>query len=242
MVSPYTWFDDLGDDRLPLGRQDVVADGQEGDADEQDREDHRHRHQRAGRVPRLRRLEGRHARGDRLGAGQGDGARREGPEQDQDRDARGRVLMAAIDLRRSGVGPVSPRTGSGTTPSPIIRKRRAEEQVGRDGEDAARLAEAAQVAQRDQPDGRDADHDLPVVQRRDGRGDLLHGGRRGYRDGQRVVDEQRGGRDQRGEPPEVRLRHRVRAAAGGVRVADLAVAEATIPSRTAIAMLTSIEN
>ena len=67
-----------------------------------------------------------------------------------------------------------------------------------------------------------------------GRCDLLHRRRRRHRDRQDVVDEQRRGRDERDRPADVPARDGVRAAAGRVGDADLAVADgATIASRRA---------
>ena len=70
------------------------------------------------------------------------------------------------------------------------------EQVGRRREDVAGLAQAPQVADRDESDRSDADLDPPVVKRRPDRVDLGH--RRGSGDGHRhhVVDHQRAGRDE----------------------------------------------
>ena len=52
-------------------------------------------------------------------------------------------------------------------------QRRADEQVGRGREDRPGLAQAAQVGDRDEPDGDDADEDPFVVQDRERRDDLL---------------------------------------------------------------------
>ena len=71
----------------------------------------------------------------------------------------------------------------------------------------------------------DPDEHAPVEERREGRRDLLDRGRGRHRDRQHVVDEQRRGRDQRDRPPDVPPGHRVRAAAGRVGDADLAVAD-----------------
>ena len=69
------------------------------------------------------------------------------------------------------------------------------------------------------------------VERGDRGRDLLHGRRRRHGDGQHVVDEQRRGGDQRRDPAEVRLGHRVRPAAGRIGDADLAVAEGDDPEQ-----------
>ena len=85
-----------------------------------DGQDHGHGHQRRGRVARLGRLERGHAGGDRLGPGEGDGARRERPEQDQEPDVSPVVRHRLDDLGRWGSGPVSPSNRIRNTPAPII--------------------------------------------------------------------------------------------------------------------------
>ncbi len=106
----------------------------------------------------------------------------------------------------------------------IITARR-QEQVGRDREDVPGLAHAAQVGERDQPKRRHADLRPQRIQGRHGGGDLLHGRRRGHGGRQRVVDQQRRGRHQGRESPQVGLRHGVRPTTGRVGHAHLAVAE-----------------
>ena len=102
---------------------------------------------------------------------------------------------------------------------------RADEQVGRDGEDVASLAQAAEVAQRDQGQDADPDQDALVEQARERRRDLLD--RRCRRDGDRhhVVDQEGRRGHQRDGPADVPFRHRVRPATGRVGDADLAVAQ-----------------
>ena len=77
--------------------------------------------------------------------------RGERPQQDQDRDVRG-GLLGRRDHLGLGAGPVSPANRIRNVPDADHQERRAEEQVGRDREDVARLAEAAEVAERDQAD------------------------------------------------------------------------------------------
>ena len=78
---------DLRDDGLAreLDVGDPEVDGQERDPDEQDREQGGHVAERRGGVLRLRWLERRDAGRDRLGAGQGHGAGREGSQQQDER-------------------------------------------------------------------------------------------------------------------------------------------------------------
>ena len=105
------------------------------------------------------------------------------------------------------------------------QQRREDEQVGRDREDVAGLAQAAQVADGDQADRADPDDHAPIEQRREGRDDLLDRRRGRHRDRQDVVDEQRRGRDERDPLADVPAGDRVRAATGRVGDADLAVAD-----------------
>ena len=99
-----------------------------------------------------------------------------------------------------------------------------DEQVGRDREDVARLAEAAQVADRDQRDRDEGDLDPVVVDRREHRLDLLDGGGRRHRDGHDVVDQQRRRGHQPGQLRQVLASDDVGAAAARVGPADLPVA------------------
>ncbi len=66
-----------------------------------------------------------------------------------------------------------------------------DEQVGRDREDVAGLAQAAQVPDGDETDRADTDDDAPVDERRERRRDLFDSRRRRDGDRQDVVDEQR---------------------------------------------------
>ena len=144
--------------------------------------------------------------------------------------ARRRTRMPTVSIADSRVG-VEDRLGRALAQHHDLvqaehdhQQRRADEQVRRDGEDVPRLAQAAQVADAHHDDEEDAHDDAPRQQLRHGRGDLLDRGRGRHRHGQDVVDEQRRARDERRQPPEVLLRHRVGAAAIGIGVADLAVA------------------
>ena len=178
------------------------------------------------RVLRLGRLERRHAGRDRLGAGQGDRARGEGAQEQEDRDGLGASCRPGARASRAYGAALAERRRSGTTPMAIISR----------AEPTNRYVGTAKML----PDSR-RPRRLPIVisaiattpiidplveELRDGRGDLLDGRRR--RDGDRhdVVDEQRR-RPRRATPagPKFALRDGVRAAAGRVGAADLAVAE-----------------
>ena len=125
-----------------------------------------------------------------------------------------------LGRQRCGRAPGDPREADRHDP----QGERGED-VGRDREDVPGLAQAAQVADRDQPDRDERDLDPVVVDRRVDRLELLD--RRGRRDRHRhdVVDEQGGRRDEAEQRGEVLARDRVRAAAVGIGPADLAVGQ-----------------
>ncbi len=103
--------------------------------------------------------------------------------------------------------------------------RERHEEIGREGEDQARLAEAAEVADRDQGDRYEGDLDPEVIRRRDDRLDLLDRRRGRHGHGHDVVDEQRcRGHEPRGLG-EVLPGHDVRAPARRVGATDLPVAD-----------------
>ena len=132
-------------------RIDREVRGQERDPDEQDGEEDGHDHERRRGVLRFGRLERGHAGGDRLGAGQRDGAGCEGAQQQEDADRTGRVCRG---LRRppGGGARVLAEDEDPVRPDGDHQQRAAEEEVRRDREDVAGLAQAAQVADRDERD------------------------------------------------------------------------------------------
>ena len=113
--------------------------------------------------------------------------------------------VAADDLRRRRLAP-SPEHDDPDAPMPIISERADHEQVRRDGEDVAGLAQAAQVGERDERDGADAD-ERRGRRASAGNADTIcsTADEVDTADRQDVVDEQRRGRDERGQPAEVRL-------------------------------------
>ena len=121
-----------------------------------------------------------------------------------------------------GTGPAVP-VAIRNAPIPTIARAKPDEEVGRHREDVPRLAQAAQVRDRDERDRDEGDLDPDVVRGRDDRLDLRD--RRGRRDrhGHDVVDEQRRGGDQPEDRREVRARDDVRATTVRVRPADLPV-------------------
>jgi hypothetical protein len=158
---------DLRDDRLLLREVDrriAKLTGEEGDADEQRRQQAGHHGQGGRRVLRLGRLERRYPRRDRLRAGQGDGAGGECPEDQQDAERLGGGLTTG--WRSSGHTSRPPEDDDPEGPDHDHDQRRPDEQVGRCGEDVARLAQAAQVRDGDQADRGDADQDPLVEQDR----------------------------------------------------------------------------
>ena len=133
-----------------LGRPDAEGVGDDRDPDEQHAEQDRHRQHRVGGVLRLGRLEGRDAVGDRLDAGQGHRAAREGPQERK----MPRAWSGGRGTRFSG------RSGRGGLRRCAIlnsahadhQQGQADEEVGRAREDEAGLAQAAQVRHRDEGD------------------------------------------------------------------------------------------
>ena len=103
------------------------------------------------------------------------------------------------------------------------RQRKADEQIGRHGEDVPRLAQPAEVGDRDEGDRDERDLDPDVVGAREDRLDLGDRRRGRDRDRHHVVDEEGGGGDEPEDRGEVRPGDDVRAAAVRVRPTDLAI-------------------
>ena len=211
----------LGEDRLVVARVRVEVVGQHRDAEEQRAEDDRHPRERGRRVLRLRPAERGHAVGDRLDAGERDGARREALE-DQEQAERAAGLRAPPRTRSgsNGIVLMSPNQPKNDCVSPTTTSSGEDDdvEVGRDREDPARLLDAAQVGERDErrrargraaPAGRRG----PERRDRDDRGDA---GRDRHRDGEDVVDEQRRAGDERRVLAEVLAADDVGAAAARV--------------------------
>ena len=110
-----------------------------------------------------------------------------------------------------------------TAPIATIARARPDEQVGRDREDVAGLAQAAQVGDRDQRDRDEGDLDPQVIGGRNHRLDL--GDRRCRGDGDRhdVVDQQGRRRDQPEDRRQVGPGDDVRASPVGIGTADLPI-------------------
>ena len=225
----------LAEHRAPHGRQDrlVLAQrrpelqAQRGDTAEQRGQDAAGPREHGGGVLRLGRAERGHAVRDRFDARQGDRARRERAHEQEQRDGAQQRAVVGDLVERLLVNRQRPEIAEHRSHQPVADEQGhdGDVAVGRRGEDPSRLAHAAQVGHR-QPDQEHHGGAHPVVaQRGDGGRD---GGRpRGDRDGdgQRVVDQQRRPGDQAGQDAEVVLADDVGAAAVGVGVDRLAVAE-----------------
>ncbi len=101
----------------------------------------------------------------------------------------------------------------------------ADEEVRRHGERLARLAHAAEVDRGQDHDEPDRDLDAVRVEHRQRGDDVVDTGGHRDGDGHDVVDEQRRRHDQAGLLAEVLVRHLVVAAAGRVRLDELAVGQ-----------------
>ena len=123
-----------------------------------------HPGQGRARVLPFRRFEGGHAVGDRLDAGQRRAAGAERPQHDEERQRTG-----ARELRRFGRRLVHREAIDRVAHEPDRDQHEDadQEEVGRHGEDAAGLADAAQVEHRHQDDEADAERDAVVVQLRE---------------------------------------------------------------------------
>jgi hypothetical protein len=100
-----------------------------------------------------------------------------------------------------------------------------DEKVGRDREDLSRFLEATQVADRQRGKEEEAQLDAIGVEARKGRRDGEHAGGNTHRHRQRVVDQQRRGRDEAGHRADVFLRDSIGAAARRIGVNRLPIRE-----------------
>ncbi len=184
--------------------------GQVGDAEEHHHRDHPQPHHDDPGVVRLGRLEGRHAVGHRLHAGERRAASGEGAKEQEEADAFQARRMRRIGRLRQ---PSRRRLAHAEADH---GEDAGDEEIGGQGEDLARLADAAQVGDGDAHDGQQAQPHPVGEQTGKGRGDRVDAGRRRHRHGQHVVDEQGGARQQRGQDAEVVLGHDVGAAPLGI--------------------------
>lgn len=103
------------------------------------------------------------------------------------------------------------------------REDRADEEHGRDEEGPGRIDDPPEVHGGDQGQDGEAHPDPVIVEGREGGGQGGHADGDGDGDVEDVVEDQRGGRDQAGPPPQMPPGHRVRAAAVRERGDDLSV-------------------
>ena len=191
-----------------------------------DAEDRRDRRQGDRGVARLRLPECLDTVRDGLDTAQSNRARGERAQQQERRRAREHRLPAREVIQRRMIHleltKVTERDADQAPPDQQGHHHDVE--VRRRREQAAGLPHAAQVRHHDQSEQRERQRDLMAAQRRDRRRDRRDAGRDRHRHRQRVVDHQRGRRDQRRSRPEVLAAHDVRAAAARIRVQGLAVA------------------
>ena len=89
---------------------------------------------------------------------------------------------------------------------PEHAQKARDEEIGRQGEERPRLADAPQVGRGDRGDAEHAEQHAIVVERRERGGERGDPRRHAHRDGEHVVDEERGARDQARQRAEVVLR------------------------------------
>ena len=211
-------------ERLLLGtvrhRPDRLS--EEGQPEEDRREERSHDHERDRRVPPLVRLHARHAVRDGFAPGQPDGAGGECPQDEQDGQRLDAFAWERIRGDRGG------RNVPGRDAEDAVDDERADREdveVGRAREDDARLPDAAEVHDHEDADEDETDpHALVVEHGHEARNRRDAGGGRG-RDGEDVVDEERGRGDKTGKRSEVVARDDVAPAAVRVRRDDLRLRE-----------------
>ena len=183
---------ELRHDGLPLARQDVVRLRKQRDAEKhRDRQRRHHQHRRRG-VLCLRRPERRHAVRYRLHA-----SHRRAPigEGSQDEEHRQRRAVRSNGVRRHDrLNVTRDDAPDADADQP---ERRHDEEIGRNREDVAGLADTPQVADHQHHDESERQLDAVHVPLRKRRGDRGDAGRDADRNGQDVVDEKRCRGDQR---------------------------------------------
>ena len=203
-----------------LGRKDAEAVRNHRHPEEQDTQQDGHCDERCCGVLRFRRLERGDAVGDRLGPRQRDRTRRERLEEEEDSNvvrAEGHGLLLNDVDGRAGHDP--------EYPDPDHEEGQAQEEVGRDGEDVARLTEATEIGDRNEGDGDDSDLDPDVIETREDRIGLRDGRCCRDRHSHHIVDEEGRRGDQRGDRSDVLLRHGIGATAVGIGATDLSIGQ-----------------
>ena len=221
---------DLGDDgRCPRHERHAVGErGQDRHAEEHHPEDRAHEHEGGAGIACLGLPEDADPVGDGFGARHGRAAVGEGPQQEEGRHAEDQSPARVPERDRVGVrGLVWEITRYLADESEHNQQGHVEdEEVGRDGEYAARLPDAAQVAVgQDHHEGDAHCHRHPrlLAQGRCGRDDRV--GTRGHRhcDGDGVADQQCGSGDLRDVGAEVVAADHVGTTGLGVRAHDVPV-------------------
>ena len=203
----------LRDHGFVLTRVDLVRVRQQRDPEEHRDRQYRHDDHRRGGVAGFRRPEGRHAVGDGLHAGHGRAPVGERPQQQQQRKR-----LADRLHRFNRVDGYHPSSHGAPRSNGDERKHADDEEVSGSGEDIARLANPAKVAERQnrQKPQRQLDAQMnPVWKRRCERRDA---GGDADRDGEDVVNQQRRGGDEARQLAEIFTRDDVRATAVGIRM------------------------
>ena len=217
---------DLREHRDALARPCVDLDSQVGDAEKENDGNRRHHQQRLRRVRRLGATEGVDTVCDRLYSCQGARPRGKRSQEDErsDRACAGRDLMGN-DRVRWGAHDAFDEADSDE------HEHRDDEAVGRQCERDPALPDAAEVDERDGSDREDTQLDVPARQGRDGGGNREDSAGHRDRDGQHVIDQQRRGRDEGRDRPEVVHCDDVGAAARLVGTHDLRVRECDDPEQ-----------
>lgn len=168
-------------------------------------------------VAALRLAEGGDAVADRLDAGERGAAGGEGAQQQEAEGESGEALVLGSDLQVGGGRPHGVAEDEAAEGAPGDEgEDPGHEDVGGDGEEAARLLDAAEVHEGEQHDDGDGGRRLVLHDEGDGGAEVLHAGGDGHGDGQDVVDEEGARHAEAGLRPEVGLRDLVVPAAAGV--------------------------
>lgn len=232
-LGDHRLLDVVGADRHPvvvqvlgrvLGHADAGLAGQGDDAAEHGGGEQAHQRQRGGGVAALGAAEGGDAVADRLDAGERGAAGGEGAQQQEDEgEAReARVLRLDLELRGGRGHGLAEDQAPDDAPDQH-EEDAADEDVGGDGEELARLPDAAQVHHREQGDGDDRAERLVLDDEGDGRPEVLDAGGDRHGHGQHVVDEEGAGDGASRPRAQVGLGHLVGAAAVGVGVHGLPI-------------------
>ncbi len=196
----------------------MIRVGEKRDAEKHHDRQRRHRDERRGRVLRFGRTEGR----DAVGNGLHPGHRRtpvgeRGQKQQPGERLRPRFMFGCKFRGHDRSDQVPVKTDRDQ------QQDRNDKEVCRHRENPARLANAAQVADREQRQKQQAQLDPVRRETRHRRGDGKHAGRNADRHGEGVVDEQRRRGHESGGDADIFLGDAIGAAAGRIRVNGLPI-------------------